>query len=57
MRKRGHRDASVMAECDAEDWVRQELEAGHVVLMMGAGSIGALVRSFRDALGGVHERG
>ena len=53
MRKRGHRDVDVMEERAAKSWVNQELEAGHVVMMMGAGSIGAMAREIRQAWGGV----
>ena len=53
MRKRGHRDVDVMEEMAAKSWVNQELEAGHVVMMMGAGSIGAMAREIRQAWGGV----
>ncbi|MDX8382189.1 MAG: UDP-N-acetylmuramate--L-alanine ligase [Ghiorsea sp.] len=53
MLQRGHRDVDVVEEGNAEAWVREELEAGHIVLMMGAGSIGSMVRSIRQSMGSV----
>jgi len=53
MRKRGHKDVAVIESMDgAEVWAMDELNQGHVVLMMGAGSIGGLVRQLRHKLGG-----
>jgi UDP-N-acetylmuramate--alanine ligase len=53
MRVRGHRDAATFDdEQAAEVWVKEELQAGHVVLMMGAGSIGAMAKRLRLSLGG-----
>ncbi len=53
MTKRGHRDANVIEDMDiAKAWVLSELKAGHIVLMMGAGSIGGMVRDIRQILGG-----
>ncbi len=52
MTKRGHRDASVIEDMDAaKAWVLSELEAGHIVLVMGAGSIGGFVKGIRQTLG------
>ncbi len=52
MRVRGHRDVAVItAEADAEAWVKAELAADHIVLLMGAGSIGAMARRLRLILG------
>ena len=52
MSKRGHRDASVIEDMDAaKAWVLSELEAGHIVLVMGAGSIGGFVKGIRQTLG------
>ncbi len=53
MRKRGHRDVGVIEDMDAaKAWVLSELEAGHIVLVMGAGSIGSFVKAIRQQLGG-----
>jgi len=50
--KRGHRDVSVIDDEQAAlAWVKHELEAGHIVLLMGAGSIGSLAKSLRESLG------
>ena len=50
--KRGHRDVSAIDdEQFAEAWVKAELKAGHIVLLMGAGSIGSMARRLREALG------
>lgn len=50
---RGHRDvAAIEDENDAEAWVNEELKAGHIVLLMGAGSIGAMARRVRMSLDG-----
>ena len=52
MMKRGHRDvAAIDDEQAALAWVQAELEAGHIVLLMGAGSIGAMAREMRENLG------
>jgi len=53
MLQRGHRDVAVIEDVNAERWVRAELESGHIVLMMGAGSIGSMVRSIRQSMGSV----
>jgi len=53
MLQRGHRDVDVIEEGNAEAWVREELQSGHIVLMMGAGSIGSMVRSIRQSMGSV----
>jgi len=53
MLQRGHRDVEVVEEGNAEAWVSEELESGHIVLMMGAGSIGSMVRSIRQSMGSV----
>ena len=51
MRKRGHKDADVIEDMQAaKAWAMDELQQGHVVLMMGAGSIGALARELRQQL-------
>lgn len=51
MRKRGHKDVAVIEEMQAaKAWAQDELSQGHVVLMMGAGSIGALARELRQQL-------
>ncbi|MDQ6989329.1 MAG: UDP-N-acetylmuramate--L-alanine ligase [Mariprofundaceae bacterium] len=51
MRKRGHRDAQAMTDMDAaEAWVLERLQQGHVVLLMGAGSIGAMAQRLRDVM-------
>ncbi|MDQ7004448.1 MAG: UDP-N-acetylmuramate--L-alanine ligase [Ghiorsea sp.] len=53
MMKRGHKDVAVIeAMADAEVWAMDELDQGHVVLMMGAGSIGGFIRQLRQKLGG-----
>jgi len=52
MRTRGHRDVEVIEEfADAQAWVEEELQAGHIVILMGAGSIGSLARQLRDKAG------
>ncbi len=49
---RGHRDvAEIEVMHDAQAWVSAELEAGHIVLMMGAGSIGSMAKDLRQILG------
>jgi len=51
MLQRGHRDAAVIeAMNEAERWVSDELAAGRIVVLMGAGSIGALAQQLRDTL-------
>ncbi|PCI03678.1 MAG: UDP-N-acetylmuramate--L-alanine ligase [Zetaproteobacteria bacterium] len=51
MRKRGHKDVDVIEAIQAaKAWAMDELSQGHVVLMMGAGSIGALARELRQQL-------
>ncbi len=51
MRTRGHRDAGVLNHMDdAQAWIEHELAAGHVVVLMGAGSIGGLAQRLRDTL-------
>jgi len=51
MATRGHRDVAVIeAMPDAEHWVKEELKRGHIVLLMGAGSIGAMATRLRQAL-------
>ena len=52
MRIRGHRDVDVIEDmAEAQAWVEAELEAGNIVILMGAGSIGALARQLRDKAG------
>ncbi|MDX8388667.1 MAG: UDP-N-acetylmuramate--L-alanine ligase [Ghiorsea sp.] len=52
MSTRGHRDVGVIEdETAAEAWVKDELAAGHIVLLMGAGSVGAMARRLRESLG------
>jgi len=51
MRTRGHRDVDEVDSMQAaEAWVKAELVAGRVVLLMGAGSIGALATVLRKEM-------
>ena len=51
MRTRGHRDVEVIEKTEAAlAWVKEEISAGHIVLLMGAGSIGGMARQLRDEL-------
>jgi len=51
IRTRGHRDVAVIEdEVEAEAWVQEELKQGHIVLLMGAGSIGAMSRRLRESM-------
>jgi UDP-N-acetylmuramate--alanine ligase len=46
---RGHRGVSLLDDMDAaHKLAQQELAAGHIVLLLGAGSIGALAQQMRD---------
>ncbi len=50
MLARGHRDVSLLADLDAAQLCATvALAAGHIVLMMGAGSIGSLANTIREA--------
>lgn len=52
MLKRGHRDVAMISdESQAEAWVQSELQAGKIVLLVGAGSIGAMARKIREQAG------
>ncbi|MDQ6970340.1 MAG: UDP-N-acetylmuramate--L-alanine ligase [Mariprofundus sp.] len=49
MLARGHRDVSLLADLDAaQRCATAALAAGHIVLMMGAGSIGSLANAIRE---------
>ncbi len=49
---RGHRGVSLLADLDAARvYAEKELADGNVVLLMGAGSIGALAQQMREAAG------
>lgn len=51
MRTRGHRDVDCFDGSEAaEAWVREALKAGHIVLLMGAGSIGTMANELRKSL-------
>jgi len=51
MRTRGHRDVAVIEDLQAaEIWAHDEVKSGHVVLLMGAGSIGAVARKVHARL-------
>ncbi|MDX8384634.1 MAG: cyanophycin synthetase, partial [Ghiorsea sp.] len=51
MAMRGHRDVSSLDDMEAaEAWAQDALRQGHVVLLMGAGSIGALAQRLREQL-------
>jgi len=46
---RGHRGVSLLNDMEAaQKLAQQELAAGHIVLLLGAGSIGALAQQMRD---------
>jgi len=48
---RGHRGVSLLADLDAaEQHACTALQAGHIVLMMGAGSIGSLANKLREGV-------
>jgi len=51
MRTRGHRDVAVIEDLQAAaEWACDEVKAGHVVVLMGAGSIGTMARKVRATL-------
>jgi len=52
MRTRGHRDVAVIEDFEeAQAWVEAELKAEHIVILMGAGSVGAMAKQLREKLG------
>jgi len=53
MRSRGHRHVELCQDLTAAQTLAiQELAAGHIVLLVGAGSIGTLAQQLRDAIAG-----
>jgi len=51
MRARGHRNVSLLENLEsARDLAASELADGHIVVLMGAGSIGALAQQMREAV-------
>jgi UDP-N-acetylmuramate--alanine ligase len=53
MRRRGHRQVELCADLDAaRELALQELDSGHIVLLIGAGSIGTLAQQLREAIAG-----
>ena len=49
MLRRGHRDSVLCADLDAAfDLAQSALEQGHIVLLLGAGSIGTLAMRMRE---------
>ncbi len=50
MRRRGHKDVASMDEDEAYAWASEALAQGDVVVLMGAGSIGAMARRLRESL-------
>jgi len=53
LRQRGHHDVRLCADLkDARQLATQALQQGHIVLLMGAGSIGSLAAQMRDEFRG-----
>jgi len=51
MRARGHRQVALLDDLDAaRTQVCSQLQQGHIVVLMGAGSVGALAAELREAL-------